>query len=396
MINLFNNIDDAITFVCSRRKVKHGLEVFKKIMENLGNPQDSYLSIHVAGTNGKGSVTWYLKDILEHSGYKCGTFTSPHLIAHQDRIRINGQWIDDDFFLRTLNEYYDIIIENELSMFEIDMMIASLYFKKQNVDIAIFECGIGGRLDITNVLNHPLACVIVSVGYDHMDMLGDSLESIAQEKAGIIKPQAKVFVGKMEKKLQSIIRDKTMDGIVYENNYKIIDDLMIVGDLIVNVSNKVDYQCHNLALALNVIDNIDLNINKEGLAKVLEDSVWAGRFEKVCEKPLVIIDGAHNKQGINALLNEISKEEDKYVVLFAGLKDKNVNELCAMLKPYASKLVVTEFDFYRCQRVEDYVDVEYKFKNYKDALAFVMMMDKKVLICGSLYFISEIRKIFRP
>lgn len=395
MIILFSNIDDAIAFVCARRKVKHGLEVFKKIMADLGNPQDSYASIHVAGTNGKGSVTWYLKDILEHSGYKCGTFTSPHLIAHQDRIRINGEWIDDGFFLRTLNEYYNIIVDNELSMFEIDMMIACLYFKEQGVDYAIFECGIGGRLDITNVLNHPLSCVIVSIGYDHMDMLGDSLESIAQEKAGIIKPGSKVFIGDMADNLKAIIGLRADNGQVYENDYKVVDDYLLVGDMKIDVCNKVDYQRHNLALALNVIDNIDVKINKDGLSDVLKDSVWAGRFEKVCDDPLVVIDGAHNRQGISALIHEIKKDNDKYVVLFAGLKDKNVNELCNMLKPFVDKLVVTEFDFYRCQRIEDYVGVEEMFKNYEDALRYVMGLNKKVLVCGSLYFISEIRKKFR-
>ncbi|MEG1462392.1 MAG: hypothetical protein RSC48_04710 [Anaerorhabdus sp.] len=162
---MLETILEANEWIMKRKNIGLGHKVFCELMNDLGNPQDNIPSIHIAGTNGKGSTVTYIKDCLVEAGYKVGTFTSPHILKHQDRIRINGKWIDDESFLRLLNHHLNIIEEKQLNMFDIDMLIACAYFNEENVDIAIYEVGLGGRIDCTNCLSHPLVSVITSIGY---------------------------------------------------------------------------------------------------------------------------------------------------------------------------------------------------------------------------------------
>lgn len=181
------NSKEAIQYIEARRHHHSGLDKFKEAMNELNNPQDELKSIHIGGTNGKGSSVDYLRSILNEAGYKIGTFTSPYLVSHHDRIRIDNHPISDErlfAYIKVCEKYFE---QYDLSMFEIDMMIACLYFKDENVDFAIFEVGMGGRLDATNILTKPLVCGITNIGRDHMAFLGDTDEKIAIEKAGIIK-----------------------------------------------------------------------------------------------------------------------------------------------------------------------------------------------------------------
>ena len=175
---MFKTTHDFIDYCTNRmNKGRFNLDHFKALLEKLGNPQLKLKTVHIAGTNGKGSTTDYLRSILQTAGYKVGTFTSPHLEVHNDRIRINNVYISDEELLEYGNRFYTLIEENELSMFEIDTLIAIYYFCEKNVDIALFEVGLGGRLDATNVIL-PLVSLITSIGYDHMDILGHTLEEI--------------------------------------------------------------------------------------------------------------------------------------------------------------------------------------------------------------------------
>ena len=176
---MWKNVEEAIAAIEKRRHHHSGLELFKKAMSELHDPQDQLQSIHVGGTNGKGSTVNYLRSILQRAGYKVGTFTSPYLISHHDRIRINDLSISDEKLLFYINETEPLWTKYELSMFEIDMLIASLYFRDEKVDVAIFEVGMGGRLDATNVLRKPLVSVITNIGMDHMMYLGDTYETVS-------------------------------------------------------------------------------------------------------------------------------------------------------------------------------------------------------------------------
>lgn len=393
VINLqFTNIEQAINFVSNRRNFQHGFAHFARFMASINDPQDQFKSVHIAGTNGKGSVTNYLKDILRHSGYKVGTFTSPHLISHLDRIRINDEWISPSAFLYYLNKYLDDIIKWELSMFEIDMLIMSTYFRDQQVDIAIVETGLGGRLDSTNVLHHPLADAIVTIGYDHMDRLGDTLEKIAKEKAGIIKKNAQVIIGKMDPWLENVIMAKARCNHIHHNVYEFQGDTLWVDGRGYKFTNKALYQRHNLAMALNIAKNLPgFVIKYDGLSAVLAKSNWAGRFEIMQEDPLIIIDGAHNLPGIMELKRSITALDQPFNIIFAALRDKDPLSLVRELEPIADELIVTQFPFYRCCPIEDYPDKYAKFADFTAAIEQGIKMKKPLLICGSLYFISDVR-----
>lgn len=394
MIKLyFTDIEKAITFVTNRHNYHHGFEHFAKYMASIGNPQDQFRSIHIAGTNGKGSTTNYLKDILRHSGYKVGTFTSPHLISHLDRIRIDDKWIMADTFLFYLNEYLDDILKFELSMFEIDMLIASLYFKDEKVDIAIIETGLGGRLDSTNVLNYPLVDAIVSIGYDHMDRLGNTLEKIAREKAGIIKKDAKVVIGNMPKYLEDVIKAYAKNNHIFNNNYEFNLDKLIVDGKAYPFNSKALYQRHNMAMALNIVRILsDFKINYDGLDEVLLKSSWAGRFEILDNYLPIIIDGAHNQLGIRALISSLQEYDKEFNIIFAAMKDKEPLKLLEDLKVIAKRIIVTKIDMERCEKLDAYPDMYFKYADFKEAIDFGISLKEPLVICGSLYFISDARK----
>ncbi|MCI5772941.1 MAG: Mur ligase family protein [Erysipelotrichaceae bacterium] len=388
----FINIDEALAFVTNRHNFKHGLAHFKAYMAKIGNPQDQLRVVHIAGTNGKGSVTNYLKDILVHSGYKVGTFTSPHLISHLDRIRINGNWIEETAFLKYLNHYIDDIIAWDLSMFEIDMVIMCRYFLDQQVDIAIIETGLGGRLDFTNIFKQPMVDAIVTIGFDHTDRLGDTLEKIASEKAGIIQKGAKVVIGDMPLYLKKVIMAYAKDNVIYHNEHSYHEGQVWVGKKGYSLASKAFYQRHNLAMALNIARHLqDFKIKEAGLNEALLKSNWAGRFEIMQQQPLIIIDGAHNVSGINALKLSLTSYQQRFNILFAGLKDKDPVQLVSILEDVAQEIIVTQFPFYRCLNVEAYPDKYRKFYKYEDALAYVLAQNNPLVICGSLYFISEAR-----
>ena len=324
---MFTNIDDALNYVMNRTNRNKGLDNFKEVMHLLNDPHDHFKSVHIAGTNGKGSCTHFIQKMMSACGYKVGTYTSPFLVSHLDRIRIDDKWIDATDFLYYVNKYYDLIEKYDLSMFEIDTLIMSEYFKDQKVDLAVIEVGLGGRLDSTNILSYPLIDMIVSIGFDHMDRLGDTLEKIAIEKCGIIKKDATVIVGRVDDDVLKVIEERAKDNELIYNNYLDKGNGIVFDGVYYDLNGKALYQKHNMGMALNAMKvlsryyEIDLKILKD----VLENCIWEGRFEKVCDDPVVILDGAHNSHGMKALIETIDNYDEVFCVVFAGLKDKNVN-----------------------------------------------------------------------
>ncbi|MEF9920189.1 MAG: folylpolyglutamate synthase/dihydrofolate synthase family protein, partial [Erysipelotrichaceae bacterium] len=340
----FNDIKSAIDAIENRRNRNHGVLPLKALMKELGNPQLDIASIHVGGTNGKGSTLNYIRSILQSAGYCVATFTSPYLIHHQDRIRINDIDIKDEDLLELINEYYDKFIEYDLGMFEIDMVIASLYFKLQKVDYAIYEVGIGGRLDPTNLI-YPICSVITNIGMDHMQMLGDTYPKIAYEKAGIIKEGVPLISAETKEEcltvfdqvcLEKHTRRIILDEVSHVNkNEKIVFDYGTIKNIVLNT--QAYYQVNNAILAIEVIrllnnkqeDKIKDDIIKQGLM----NTFWKGRFEIMSQDPYVIIDGAHNPEGIEALVQSMKSFQNIHVI-FSVLKDKSyeamIQDLCAI------------------------------------------------------------------
>ncbi len=398
-------ISEANEWIMKRKNMGLGHAVFCELMSSLGNPQDSIPSIHIAGTNGKGSTVTYIKDCLVEAGYKVGTFTSPHILKHQDRIRINGEWIDDDSFLRILNHYRAIIEEQQLNMFDIDMLIACTYFNEKKVDIAIYEVGLGGRIDCTNCLTHPLVTVITSIGLDHMELLGDTVEKIAKEKAGIIKKAVPCLIGEMIPSVKAVIEDvakvKQSDLILSKKFIQKTMDSFEVDGVCYKVYNSAKYQMRNATVALTVIDCLQEKYNYKISVQNKIDGIlkshWEGRFEIIQKEPTIVLDGAHNQEGISALLESVYVLPRPWIFVFSALSDKPAKLMIEQIHQIADEMIVTEFDFYRVERAKN-------LKLWDDILCVentVEAINKGIedaktggscILCGSLYFISEARR----
>lgn len=403
---MYTNSKEALEVIESKRQ-NHSLDKLKEIMCELGNPQDCIKSIHVAGTNGKGSTTDFIRSILQHAGYKVGTFTSPYLISHHDRIRINNENIDDKRLLDYINQTQIYWEKYDLNMFDIDMMIASLYFKEENVDFAIFEVGMGGRMDATNVLNHPLISVITNIGKDHMQFLGDTLEKIAYEKAGIIKESIDCVTASHHQEcidvFNNVCASKHSNLICIDPIENINQNEGITFDYkkqTYHLKSQASYQCKNASLAIEVIHQL----NKKGIVDLsnveimngLENTEWAGRFEMMRKNPLIIIDGAHNEHGIQALVDSLKGYED-IKIIFSCLADKNGKEMLIKLMEVSHDITVCDFDFYRAdssKRLAEGFDVKVE-TDYKKAILDAFDHKGTLVISGSLYFISVVRKYLK-
>lgn len=406
----FKKVGEFIAYSEARiTKGRFGFDHFKAAMNELGNPQNDIKCVHIAGTNGKGSTTNYLRSILQGAGYKVGTFTSPHLIVHNDRIRINDVYISDEQLLVYGNRFYDFIEFHNLSMFEIDMLFASTYFKEQNVDFALYEVGLGGRLDATNIVT-PLLSIITTIGFDHMELLGNTLKLIAGEKAGIIKPNVPLLTAEPKKSclsvFETICKDKQSPIIKLSKITKLASSTGLsyrYHNFVIHLNTMALYQIKNSATALEAalyLRELGYVISDEAIVEGLANAQWKGRFEQVSDNPLIILDGAHNSHGIAALKESVKHLPKPIFVVFSALKDKETDKMISQMLDVTSHLIVTEFDFYRASTVDllakDFpVD---KIKDPKKAIQDGIKRSKggTLLITGSLYFISEVRQKILP
>ena len=299
------------------------------LMDYLNNPHEKLKCIHVAGTNGKGSTSHLLASILQESGYEVGLYTSPHLKDFRERIKINGIEISEDFVCEFVEKHKPFFEKNELSSFVMSVGLAFDYFKKEKVDIAIIEVGMGGRLDATNVIT-PLISVITNIGFDHTAFLGNTIESIATEKAGIIKPNIPVIIGEYTSESKKVFETKATENNseIYfaSENIKAVFPSALLGD----------YQKHNIKTVLQTIQVLNTqkkfkvsaeNI-KNGLLNVIENTGLQGRWQQLNEYPKVICDTAHNKHGLEIVLNQVQNEKyDNLHIVLGVLTDKDLNEI---------------------------------------------------------------------
>lgn len=388
-------------------KKKNGIELasFKSFMESIDNPQHKLKCIHVGGTNGKGSTVNALSNILRKAGYRVGTFTSPYLETHHDRIRINDEFIADQSIVDYANAYYDKWKSYDLSMFEIDMFIATQYFIDYNVDIAIFEVGLGGDQDATNIIN-PMVSVITNIGLDHMEFLGDTYTDIAYAKAGIIKAGKALITAEKSKECLDVFKSvcvskgsQLIECEAIENVYVDTKLHFDYHDFHIDQNVLAAYQAQNSALAIETILYLKkhnfINVSESNIVDGIANSVWKGRFEVVSSNPLVIIDGAHNEEGIRALVDSC-QNYDNIRILFSALTDKPYAKMLDALFEISDDITVCEFDFPRAAKAEVIAgnhDVNI-IKDYKEAIECLLQGDGVLLICGSLYFIAEVRNYF--
>ena len=308
------------------------------LAEHLDNPQKKLKCIHVAGTNGKGSTSHMLASILQESGYKVGLYTSPHLKDFRERIKINGAEISEDFVCEFIEKHKSFFEENDMSFFEMSVGLAFDYFVKEKVDIAVVEVGLGGRLDATNIIT-PLVSVITNIGIDHVQFLGNTFESIATEKAGIIKPQIPVVIGEYTAETQTVFLDKASANKA---------EIYFASDLISETfpSDLLgDYQDHNKKTVIQTItilnEQTDFKVSSEnlksGLMHVVRNTGLLGRWQKLGKNPKVICDTAHNKNGLEIVLNQIQKETFDHLHIVLGVvNDKELDEVLPLFPKNAT------------------------------------------------------------
>ncbi|WP_291107880.1 bifunctional folylpolyglutamate synthase/dihydrofolate synthase [Flavobacterium sp. UBA6195] len=297
------------------------------LVEHLKHPETKFKSIHVAGTNGKGSTSSMIASILQEAGYKVGLYTSPHLKDFRERIRINGEMISENFVVDFISENKSFFEANQLSFFEMTVGLAFDYFAKERVDVAVIEVGMGGRLDSTNVIT-PLVSVITNIGFDHTQFLGDTLPKIAAEKAGIIKSNIPVVIGEYSEETKPVFLDKARfeNTPIYfaKDNPEVTYECALLGD----------YQVHNKKIVLQVIKllqsqfKIEENHIKLGLKNVIQNTGLLGRWQILKQKPFTVCDTAHNSHGLKIVLNQIQKHsfETLHVVL-GVVNDKDLDSI---------------------------------------------------------------------
>jgi len=290
---------------------------------HLGNPEDKFKSIHVAGTNGKGSSSHMLASILQESGYKVGLYTSPHLNDFRERIKINGQVVDEAFVTEFIAAHKTYLEYHKLSFFEMTVGMAFIYFAQENVDIAVIEVGLGGRLDSTNIIT-PEVSLITNIGMDHMQILGDTIEKIALEKAGIIKPNVPVVISERQPETEtifSLIAHQLKSEIVFAEDENIRD---YPTDLLGDYQKR---NCKGVIATITMLEGFEVpeEAIAKGLQRVVANTGLMGRWQVLRQSPLVVCDTAHNKEGLTYVLAQIAKQSySKLHIVLGFVNDKDV------------------------------------------------------------------------
>jgi len=333
-----------------------------KLAEHLNNPENKFKSVHVAGTNGKGSTSHILASVLQEAGYKVGLYTSPHLKDFRERIKINGQEVSKHFVIGFIKRNKDFFEANKLSFFEMTVGMAFDYFAKQNIDIAVVEVGLGGRLDSTNIVT-PEVSIITNIGLDHTQFLGDTLEAIAFEKGGIIKPNIPVVIGETQKETAP----------VFKSLAKSCDSEILFADQLVSEVYKSDligsYQSKNIKTVVQTVKQLQgkgfkiskKNI-KQGLLKVVKNTGLLGRWQILKERPKVVCDTGHNREGLIYVMQQLSNETfESLHIVFGVVNDKDLRSILDLLPKKAT--------YYFCKpnipRGLDAEELQQTFSSYK-------------------------------
>ena len=370
------------------------------ICEHLNNPHNNFKSIHIGGTNGKGSCSHMLSSILQGANYKVGLYTSPHLVDFRERIKINGDMISKDSVSKFMHENFDFFESNNLSFFEMTVGLAFDYFSKNKVDIAIIEVGMGGRLDSTNIIN-PILSIITNISLDHTKFLGSNISDISKEKAGIIKENIPVVIGETQQEISPIFTD-----IAKSKNSEIIFADHFIYD-IYNCDLKGDYQKKNIKTVLKsteILKNLDYQINDShintGLSNVSNNTGLQGRWQVIQRKPMIISDTAHNEAALRDVISQLTKMEYSELHFIIGFSnDKNLKKISKIF-PEDSKYYFVQSKVERARDAKEVRDI-FKLNNrcgdfYKSieyTINYVKGVSKEndiIFVGGSTFVVSEI------
>ena len=419
-----NNINEALNYIYSfmgkknlhKNSFNH-INNVKEILNILGYKQ-TFKIIHITGTKGKGSTTLVLSNMLKSAGYKTASFVSPHIINVRERIAINNQWISEEDFIDITKKIKNILEENKIyniTVFEIFTIIGLYYFYIQNVDYACIEVGIGGKLDCTNIVYSSIS-VITSISYDHMEILGNTIEEITEQKAGIIKENSLVVSAAQEKEsiniIEKIAKEKNSKLYVFKKDFDV--DIISNTNKILEfnyIENEKKYKFETTLLGEHQSENISLAfktftllINNEKLYYKAVDSIKNfsinARLTFVQRNPDIIIDGAHNSKSLFRILKTIYKWYDYLIILFAPLSEKDIKGMCEILQNSNSFIIVSspntnykENDSYKTYQYLKERDNIIHIENFKEAIKYMQKLSKEknipALVIGSLYSASD-------
>jgi len=407
---MFNSLKDAQAWIESVQKFgpKYDLVRMENAAEMLGHPERKVPMVHVAGTNGKGSTVAFISHILMEAGYQTGMYISPYIESFNERFMINHVPVDDATLLSLINqmhafsETYQRTHGEHLSFFELTTLLAFVYFNQAQVDVAVIEVGIGGRLDATNIIT-PEVAIITSIGYDHMAILGDTLDAIAKEKLGVVKPGIPWVSGVKDASLQPLFDEKAA-----QKNAPLVKTK--ASRFIPSMPQGFEYdgesytlhllgahQIENAACAIEaarLLNQRGFTIPQSAIEKGLNQAFWPGRFEQIGP---FILDGAHNKNGIDRLLESLEAyhQDQPLTIVFGVMADKDSEAMQARLEARAARMIFTHVDHPRA------LDANEMLKRSTHPQASVMTLeevaglDEPTLIAGSLYVISAMRRLIK-
>mgnify|MGYP003600077626 FL=1 len=411
-----NNIENILKHIFSLKPKdkKESLDDLIDLYKLLGTPCDNIKIIHIAGTNGKGSVTSYIESILLKSNYSVGKFTSPHIMKYNERISFNRELIDDNDIIKYFNIVHGFSNSKNiyLNFFEFTTFIMLLYFHEKQPDFIVLETGLGGRLDATNILNSFIA-IITNISYDHINILGNSLDEIAYEKAGIIKNNELCLFADNKKELSDAIKSRTnsyinvidkYNTVTYSLNKETFTTNVTVDNFKFHIPLFGSFQVNNFLLAYEV--SKILNIDNQTIQYGLDSIDLKGRFEIVTESPLVILDSAHNEDSIRVLIDNLLYLFNKNEVVFITslLDTKDIKSFFDPLLSISNCIFVTSLDNIhnglnatkiKDKIIENNIDISnFKFEDslklcYEEALT---LKYKAIVVCGSFYLVSKFKK----
>lgn len=410
----------------------YGLERTERLLELIGNPHKKLKLIHIAGTNGKGSTSAILGEILIEHGYKIGFFNSPHLEEIEETIRINNENIKEEEFINLINEIKPFVEQvvkegfNHPTEFEVLTCIMFLYLYRQDIDFGIIEVGLGGRLDSTNVLT-PILSIITSISLDHTNILGNTLHEITKEKSGIIKKNVTIITCMQKDEALKVITEAAIKNgsnliIVNPNNYKFLNidnDNIVTQKVLISLKGKEEilnlallgsHQIINLSLALEALKELEalnyIEIDIEKIKGATKKVKWKGRLEILNKNPYIVVDGAHNVDGIKFLKENLKacfKYKNLYLIL-GILADKEVEKMLELITPLAKEVYTVTPNSIRAKSFDElrvlsekYNKNSFGFDDYEEAVKHALNKasdEDLILACGSLYMIGKIRGVF--
>lgn len=414
---MFENRDEAVYYIenIKRKEKRINLNRMLMALQMLGNPQNSYKVIHVAGTNGKGSTVAYLTNILYTAGFNVGSFISPYVITFNERIMCNLSYISDDDLVKYANIVYQVKQDLEqkdevITFFEFITLMGLLYFKDKKVDYAVVEVGLGGILDATNVFEHATR-VITNIGFDHMNALGSTLREIAQKKLGIVHQNENVITAVDESLLDDFKSyTKNLNSKLFWVNNSVEDIKEDFNGTSFKFNNEVyktpllgKFQAYNASCAIKALNLCEPEISKEEIQKGLLNTIWPGRLQVIKKNPTILIDGGHNIHGVDAVVKSIKGLTNKKIhILFTALKDKEIDKMIKSLDEIASDYIFTTISDARACSVSDIISSTNRpfkiIEKYTEALDYINQIyngDDIILMTGSLHFISQIINFYQ-